>query len=73
MSMATYRSERDLAELVKAQIGYHKTQTEWAKKAGISRAYLSDFLAGKRGAGPAILKALGFEPTPYYRKARDGR
>lgn len=26
-------------------------------------------LVGQRGAGKVILKALGFEPTPYYRKA----
>lgn len=73
MSMATYRSDRELADLVKAQIGYRKTQRDWAKKAGISPAYLSDFLQGKRGPGPAILRALGFDPTPYYRKSKNER
>lgn len=73
MTMATYRSERDLADMIKDQLGDRKTQKEWAKKAGISPAYLSDFLQGRRGAGPAILKALGFEPTPFYRKATHDR
>ena len=69
MTMATYRSDREIAEMVRSQIGEKSTQKQWAEQAGISAAYLSDFLLGKRGAGPAILKALGFEPRPYYRKA----
>lgn len=70
MSM-NYRTDRELAAMIKAQIDRHipGTQAAWAKQAGISQAYLSDFLQGKRGAGPAILKAIGFEPTPFYRKA----
>ncbi len=71
MQMATYRSEKDLVKIVRAQLGPDKTQKEWAKEAGISPAYLSDFLQGRRGAGPAILRALKFEPTPYYRRSKD--
>ena len=73
MGMAIYRTEQDLVDMIRDQIGDRKTQKEWAKKAGISPAYLSDFLQGRRGAGPAILKALGFDPTPFYRKAADDR
>ena len=69
--MAIYKTDRELAEMVKGQIGYRKTQRRWAKDAGISASYLSDFLQGNRGAGPAILKALGFENEPYYRKCND--
>lgn len=72
MSMATYLSEQELVEIAKAKIG-HKTQKDWAKASGISQAYLSDFLLRRRGAGPAILRALGFEPQPYYRKSKDDR
>lgn len=72
MVMATYRAEKQLVELVKDQIG-NRTQKEWAKAAGISQAYLSDFLQGRRGPGPAILRALGFEQEPYYRKAAHDR
>jgi hypothetical protein len=67
--MTTYRNDRELAQLVKAAIGHNGSQKQWAEDVGISAAYLSDFLRGNRGAGPAILKALGFETSPYYRKA----
>jgi hypothetical protein len=67
--MAIYRNDRELAEQVRASIGHNGTQKQWAEDIGISTAYLSDFLNGNRGAGPAILKALGYEATPYYRKA----
>lgn len=67
--MATYKTDRELAQIVKTAIGHNGTQKSWANGVGISQAYLSDFLAGNRGAGPAILKAVGFELIPYYRKA----
>jgi hypothetical protein len=67
--MATYKDDQDLRDIVRAAIGQNGTQKAWADEAGISQAYLSDFLKGSRGAGPTILKAIGFEPTPYYRKA----
>lgn len=66
--MAIYRTEQELVRVVKAQIG-ERPQKEWAKNAGISAAYLSDFLQGRRRAGPAILRAAGFDLTPYYRRA----
>lgn len=45
-------------------------QKEWARRFHISESYLSDFLNGNRPPGPRLLKALGFERKPYYRKAR---
>jgi hypothetical protein len=68
-NMTTYKDDRDLRQLVRAAIGQNGTQKAYADAVGISEAYLSDFLQGRRGAGPAILGALGFEATPYYRKA----
>jgi hypothetical protein len=38
---------------------------------GVSEAYLSDVLAGKRNPGPAILKALGLSQRPVYSKIND--
>jgi transcriptional regulator with XRE-family HTH domain len=46
-----------------------RSQKALAKELGISEPYLSDFLNGRRDAGPAILKALGFDHMPFYRKA----
>ena len=66
--MASYRSEQDLVALLRSQIGENGTQKDWAAKAGVSAVYVSDFLQGKRNAGPAILRALGFDPKPYYRR-----
>lgn len=59
----------DLVEMVKARINYDTTQRDIAKEFGISPAYLSDFLQGKRWPGPAILKGLGFEVEPYFKRA----
>lgn len=35
------------------------TQAGWARAHGVSAPYVSDVLAGRRAAGPAILVALG--------------
>lgn len=66
--MPRYATEDDLIDAAKALITYETTQRILAAKWGISPSYLSDFLAGKRGPGPAILKGLGYAPQPFYRK-----
>ena len=38
-----------------------RTQAELAKEIGISPAYLSDVLAGRRDPGPSVLDFLGIE------------
>ena len=48
-------------------IGYDTTQKSVATKFGVSNAYLSQFLAGKRDAGPKILDALGYDRAPFYK------
>ena len=63
----TYMTSREIADMLKARISYRKRQKAIAKVLGISQSYFSDFLAGKREAGPTILKALNFETTPHYR------
>jgi hypothetical protein len=67
--MAIYITEEEIVAAVEKQIG-SGSQKEWAKNAGISPAYLSDFLLRRRRAGPAILRAAGFSVTPYYRKEK---
>lgn len=66
--MASYVSETEVPGRVKALLDEGKTQKQLADEWGISQAYLCDVLQGRRGAGPAILKALGLAPTRYYRK-----
>ena len=64
-----YATDRDLAAHIKAQArAKNKTQRKMADELGISEAYLSDFLNGRRNAGPTILKRLGYDPTPHYKR-----
>jgi hypothetical protein len=67
--MTKYRTSRQIADDVRALICYDTTQRDVAKTLGISTAYLCDFLAGRREAGPKILSALGYQPAPFYRRA----
>lgn len=69
--MSKYLPAEDVLAYVKNEVSNCESQAYWARAAGISPQYLSDFLAERRGPGPAILKAIGYEPTPYYRKADD--
>ena len=68
--MGRYLTSRELAKQLAATVSRDRRQKAIAIDLGISDAYLSDFLNGKREAGPMILTALGYEPTPFYRKAR---
>ena len=63
-----FQSEQAIRETVRAKIGYRRTQLHLADELGISRSMLSEFLAGKKNAGPVLLKALGFDPRPHYRR-----
>lgn len=53
-----------LAELVTV-LG---SQRAAALKLGITQAYLSDLILGKRKPGPRVLKALGIERDVTYRE-----
>jgi transcriptional regulator with XRE-family HTH domain len=56
-------------ELLRAAVDKAGTQTAFAKKHGISIAYVNDVLQGRRQPGDKILKALGLESQVTYRKA----
>lgn len=43
------------------------SQAAWAKKHGLSPAYVSDVINGRRDPGKAILEALGLERVVTYR------
>lgn len=44
----------------------HPTQASWAKANGISPAYVSDVIQGRREPGEKILKALGLKRVVSY-------
>ncbi len=46
------------------------TSAAWADKHGVSQAYVSDTLNGRRDPGPAICKALGIVAELSYRKVK---
>src|ERR1043165_5716991 len=47
-----------LRGLVQKVLDSASTQTEAAKRLGVSQSYLKEFLGGTRGAGPKLLKGL---------------
>jgi transcriptional regulator with XRE-family HTH domain len=67
--MKTKYTEKELKQLIIDRIKYGVTQKSLAKELGISQGYLSDFLAGKRGIGTQIVKALGFEQV-FIRRSK---
>jgi hypothetical protein len=56
--------------LLRAACNKAGAQRTWAKKAGLSTAYVSDVLAGKRMPGRKVLAALGIKATLTYHKRR---
>lgn len=68
MPSMIYRTDEQIAAELRSKIGYATTQTAMAEELGLSKAYLSEVLAGKKSVGKKILKALGYEPTPFYRR-----
>ena len=55
-------------DLLRAACDKAGSQSNWAKSAGLSPAYVSDVLAGKREPGPKVLRVLGVVVTAVYRK-----
>lgn len=54
------KSESELVEELKAQIGFGVTQTALAKKLGMSRAYLNEILHGHKNLGDEIAAKMGY-------------
>jgi predicted transcriptional regulator len=70
MHMATYKSEDDIVAAIRARVSYDVGQSDIAQELGISQSYLSELLSGKKSLGPLVLKKLGFDPKPHFRKAQ---
>lgn len=69
MAKPKYLSNDQLREKVRQMVDYDNTQKAIAARLGVSGVYLSDFLNGRRAAGPKILSGLGYEIEPFYREA----
>lgn len=54
----TLLSMTQVRELLQTEITKVGNASQWAAKAGVSKAYVSDVLAGRRDPGPSIAKAL---------------
>lgn len=72
-TMPRYYSNDQLREKVRQMVDYDNTQKAIAARLGVSGVYLSDFLNGRRAAGPKILSGLGYEIEPFYREAEKGK
>lgn len=69
-------TEEELREHVRSMIGYQGdcrvTAKDLAQRFGISQAYLSDVLNGRRGIADKLAGALGFERVVTFEpKERD--
>ncbi|MDE2472517.1 MAG: helix-turn-helix transcriptional regulator [Bradyrhizobium sp.] len=65
--MTKFKTSRQIASDLRAMISYDVNQGDIAKELRVSRAYLSEFLSGKREVSSAILEALGYDIEPLYR------
>jgi hypothetical protein len=68
------RRELDLEgvrDLLRAEVKLAGTISEWARRAGVSKAYVADILGGKRDPGPAVLEVLGVEVRQVYSRIRE--
>ena len=62
-----YATDQDLAGIVKARLAKKgMTLRALAREMGISETYLSDFVHGRRNAGPTIIDKLGYQAIPHY-------
>jgi predicted transcriptional regulator len=59
-------SESELMKLINAMVEKYGSQAEVADKLKISRAYLNDYLSGRRQAGGKILSALELRRVITY-------
>ena len=57
----------DVIKILQAACKKAGTQAAWAKANGISAAYVTDVLSGKRNAGAKILSALGVEKVVTHK------
>lgn len=62
-------SDLNARDILKQRVG--NSQVAWAKAHGVSPAYVSDVLAGRREPGKLVLDALGLERVVTYRRKKE--
>jgi plasmid maintenance system antidote protein VapI len=66
-----FHSPDEIIDVLRERLASRGAQTEFAEASGVSKSYLSELIAGKKVApGDAVLRGLGFDPTPHYRRLR---
>lgn len=64
-------SEQAVLDRLRSAIQTAGSQHAWARQHGISAAYVSDVLNGRRELGKKILEALRIERVVIYREMDD--
>lgn len=64
-------SQDQVRKRLKAACEDAGSQAEWARRHGMSAAYLHDVINGRRGVGKAILGALGLRRVVQYTPIRE--
>lgn len=57
--MVRPENEEEIREMVRGEADRLGSMTALAREMGVSLAYVSDFLGGRRGVGPAFRKHFG--------------
>lgn len=65
-------TEPQFLALIRRECDKAGSQSAWAAAHGITGAYLTDILRGRRAPAAKLLKAMGYERIVSYRKVRDG-
>jgi transcriptional regulator with XRE-family HTH domain len=65
-----YKTAAEIVAELRSRISYSMSQKDVAAEIGVTTGHLSDVLAGKKGIGAKITKALGYDPTPYFRRGK---
>lgn len=61
-------SAEDVRQIITEKIKELGSQRAFAKYAGVSAAYVNDYLQGYRAAGKALLTAVGLEKVEMYQQ-----
>lgn len=68
-------TEADVVAMVRSRVAEAGSMREYARRTGVTVAYVSDLLNGRRAPGPKILGPLGLErvETVEYRPKKGGK
>ena len=66
MSLHRYISQDAIVEELRLLANCMSTQAALAKRIGITPAYLSDVLTGRRNPGPKVCRFLKVKPVTVY-------